>query len=238
MFPDTRSSVFRDLIRHAFGLVTPRLVSHFIHITIVAGQVTPAVDLNDELPKGGGAPAIRLECRDVESRWPFEPRWRPHTWIESQGSAYGRISSGCSFHLTYGRMLDDHLPVHQRFTEVTLRTSGTAHRGTLPLITNHQLRPADGRGGAVPPSGDPRCGQCLGGWPRLGWRLTSTSLSHPANRWPVSASVLIASIGPAATCPRSIPNLALNYSSRAYSTRVASRDLPGPHTVSQGTRTL
>ena len=86
---DTRRRCLRDLVRHLPGLVSPALVSHFEHVAVVAGQVTAAVDLDNELPERDGTPAVGHDRRDIEHRWPLG-RPRSHTVIEPHVLAHDR----------------------------------------------------------------------------------------------------------------------------------------------------
>lgn len=52
MVGDALDGLGGDSMAHAFRHVTPRLVRHFVHITVRTRQVTPAVDLQDELTEG------------------------------------------------------------------------------------------------------------------------------------------------------------------------------------------
>ena len=78
--------IFRVLFRHSPGPFPPGLIGHFVHVTVVAGQVTPAVDLDNELTERNRPPAARLQPRDIEGRRPFKPAPRSHKGIKPHGT--------------------------------------------------------------------------------------------------------------------------------------------------------
>jgi hypothetical protein len=71
MIGDTLDGLGGYSMAHAFRHVTPRLVRHFIHITVRTRQVTSAVDLQDELTEGDGRVSCFSNCSHIEvDHWP------------------------------------------------------------------------------------------------------------------------------------------------------------------------
>ena len=54
---NTAGDLVDDRARHMTRTRPPALVRHFVHVTVVAGEIAAAVDLEDELPKGSRSPS-------------------------------------------------------------------------------------------------------------------------------------------------------------------------------------
>jgi hypothetical protein len=82
MLAYTRGGMFGYLHGHSPRLVSPRLISHFIHVAVVAGKITSTVDLKDEFTKGDWIPPVRDESWNIQALWPLKPGFRPHKIIK------------------------------------------------------------------------------------------------------------------------------------------------------------
>src|SRR5487761_918568 len=69
---DAHRGTVGDLRRHPARTVPPGLIRHLVHIAVVTREITPAVDLDDELAEGIGLPANGHKLRYIKSKRPFE----------------------------------------------------------------------------------------------------------------------------------------------------------------------
>src|ERR1700748_1722876 len=74
-----------DISRYSLRLIAPRLISHFVDIAVVTGQIAPAVDLDDEIPERDRAPASLHDRGDVQRVRPFGGR-SGHRLIKARAS--------------------------------------------------------------------------------------------------------------------------------------------------------
>jgi hypothetical protein len=85
MGPDVLANAHRgqrgDLSRHPAGAIPPGLIGHLVHVAVVTGKITSAVNLDDKLTEWDGCPAFREQCRYVERRRPFKSGLCSHTRI-------------------------------------------------------------------------------------------------------------------------------------------------------------
>ena len=72
MFADPGGRVPDYFVRHPARPVPPRLISHFIHIAVITGQIASTVDLNDEFPERNRTPSIGHHGLDIKGQRPFE----------------------------------------------------------------------------------------------------------------------------------------------------------------------
>src|SRR5882672_901245 len=85
---DAQGGRLRDVCGHPFRLTAPGLVRHFVHVAIVTGKITAAVDLDDEFSERGRAPAVSEKRGDIEGEWPLQALLGSHDGIKSHSTPF------------------------------------------------------------------------------------------------------------------------------------------------------
>jgi len=57
--------------RHPLRSRPPGLIGHLVHVAVIAGKITPTVDLQYEFPERRRPPTVRHERADIECGWPL-----------------------------------------------------------------------------------------------------------------------------------------------------------------------